>query len=63
MLVKGEKWWRLPDCPSHFSIEVREDIHIRPFIAAARSHGLAARYLTNYLEDYFTREQLRYGVG
>jgi 1-acyl-sn-glycerol-3-phosphate acyltransferase len=63
MLVKGEKWWRLPPCPSHFTIEVREDINIRPFIAAARSHGLAARYLTDYLEDYFTREQVRHGVG
>jgi 1-acyl-sn-glycerol-3-phosphate acyltransferase len=63
MLVKGEKWWRLPACPSHFSIEVREDINIRPFIAAARSHSLAARYLTDYLEGYFTREQARHGVG
>jgi 1-acyl-sn-glycerol-3-phosphate acyltransferase len=63
MLVKGEKWWRLPANASHFSIEVREDINIRPFIAAARSHGLAARYLTDYLEDYFTREPVRHGVG
>lgn len=55
MLVKGEKWWRLPSSPSHFSIEVREDINIRPFIAGAGSHVLAARHLTDYLEEYFTR--------
>jgi 1-acyl-sn-glycerol-3-phosphate acyltransferase len=63
MLVKGEKWWRLPSCPSHFSIEVQEDIDIRPFIAEGVSHVLAARHLTDYLQDYFTREQVRYGVG
>jgi 1-acyl-sn-glycerol-3-phosphate acyltransferase len=63
MLVKGEKWWRLPSCPSHFSIEVREDINIRPFIAEAGSNVLAVRRLTDYLEDYFTQEKVRYGVG
>jgi len=63
MLVKGEKWWRLPPCASHFSIEVREDIDIQPFIAQARSHVLAARRLTDYLEDYFTQEQVRHGGG
>jgi 1-acyl-sn-glycerol-3-phosphate acyltransferase len=63
MLVKGEKWWRLPSCPSHFHIEVREDIHIRPFLAEAGSHVLAARRLTHYLKNYFAREQAPYGIG
>lgn len=63
MLVKGEKWWRLPSSPSHFSIEVREDINIRPFIAEAGSHVLAARHLTAYLEDYFIRGQGCHGMG
>jgi 1-acyl-sn-glycerol-3-phosphate acyltransferase len=63
MLVKGEKWWRLPSCPSHFSIAVQEDINIRPFMVEADSHTLAARYLTDYLEHYFTQEQIRHGVS
>src|SRR5258707_5001780 len=42
MLIKGEKWWRLPSCPSRYSIEVQEDIDIRPFIAEAGSRGVGA---------------------
>lgn len=63
MLVKGEKWWRLPSRPSHFSIKVQEDIDVRPFIAEAGSQVLAARHLTDYLKNYFTQEQGRHGVG
>jgi 1-acyl-sn-glycerol-3-phosphate acyltransferase len=63
MLVKGEKWWRLPSCPSHFSIEVQQDIDIHPFVAKARSEVLAARHLTDYLRDYFTQGQGHHGVA
>jgi 1-acyl-sn-glycerol-3-phosphate acyltransferase len=63
MLVKGERWWRLPSRPSHFSIEVQEDINIRPFIFESGSNGLAARHLTDHLQAYFTREQARHGVS
>jgi 1-acyl-sn-glycerol-3-phosphate acyltransferase len=63
MLAKGEKWWRLPSCPSHFSIEVQEDISIRPFIAESCSNVLAARRLTDHLQDYFSQEKVRHGVG
>jgi 1-acyl-sn-glycerol-3-phosphate acyltransferase len=63
MLVKGEKWWRLPSCPSSYRIEVQEDIDIRPFVAEAGSNVLAARLLTDHLQDYFTQEKLRHGVG
>jgi 1-acyl-sn-glycerol-3-phosphate acyltransferase len=63
MLVKGEKWWRLPSRASHFSIKVREDIDIRPFIAEAGNNVLAARRLTDYLQDYFTQEKVCHGVG
>jgi 1-acyl-sn-glycerol-3-phosphate acyltransferase len=63
MLVKGEKWWRLPSCPSHFSIVVREDINIRPFVAETGSNVLAARRLTDYLENYFAQEQAPHGIS
>lgn len=63
MLVKGERWWRLPSGPSHYRIEVQEDIDIRPFIDGAGSNVLAARRLTDYLHDYFTREKVGHGVG
>ena len=63
MLVKGEKWWRLPPGPSHFIIDVREDIDIRPFIADASSNILAARRLTDHLQNYFSQEKVPHGVG
>jgi 1-acyl-sn-glycerol-3-phosphate acyltransferase len=63
MLIKGEKWWRLPSSPSRYVIEVQEDIDIRPFIAEAGSTVLAARRFTDYLQDYFTQEKICHGIG
>jgi len=39
------------------------DIDIRPFIAEAGSSVLAARRLTDYLQDYFTQEKICHGIG
>ena len=63
MLVKGERWWQLPSRPSHYRIEVQEDIDIQPFIVDAGSDALAARRLTDHLQGYFTRENVRHGVS
>jgi 1-acyl-sn-glycerol-3-phosphate acyltransferase len=62
MLVKGEKWWRLPSHSSHFTIEVKEDIEVHPFVARAGSDVLAVRHLTDHLQDYFTKEQTCHAV-
>jgi 1-acyl-sn-glycerol-3-phosphate acyltransferase len=53
MLVKGEKWWRLPARPSHFRFEVMDDIDVQPFLAAAGGDALAARQLTLCLQKFF----------
>jgi 1-acyl-sn-glycerol-3-phosphate acyltransferase len=63
MLVKGKRWWRLPSRPSHYSIEVQEDIDIQPFIVQAGSDALAARRLTDHLQSHFVQEKARHGVG
>jgi 1-acyl-sn-glycerol-3-phosphate acyltransferase len=63
MLAKGERWWRLPHHPSHFTIAVQEDIDVQPFIARAGSELLAVRHLTDYLQDYFTKEQPSNAIG
>jgi len=62
MLVKGEKWWRLPSCSSHFSIEVKEDIDIEPFIVEAGSDVLAVRHLTDHLQKYFIKKRTCHAV-
>lgn len=55
-LGKGEKWWRVPSRIVRFRIEVRDDIKIDRFIAGGVSEVLAARHLTDYLQNYFTEE-------
>jgi 1-acyl-sn-glycerol-3-phosphate acyltransferase len=62
-LGKGGKWWRVPSRWVQFSIDVQEDIDVRPFIAAAGNDTLAARHLTEYLEDYFNREGKAYAAA
>lgn len=57
MLVKGQKWWRLPSRPSQFTIEVKDDIEVQPFVARAGSDVLAVRHLTDHLQDYFSKDQ------
>lgn len=57
MLTKGEKWWRLPRRPSLFTIEVKKEIDIRPFIAAAPTDAAAVRRLSDHLQAYFAKEQ------
>ena len=59
-LGKGEKWWRVPSCVVRFRIEVRADIKIDRFIADGVSEVMAARHLTDYLQNYFTEESQRH---
>jgi 1-acyl-sn-glycerol-3-phosphate acyltransferase len=56
LLIKGERWWRLPPSSTSFTIVVKEDIDVRPFINSAGSEALAARRLTEYLRSYFVEE-------
>ena len=56
-LGKGEKWWRVPEHRAQFQIEVKDDIPILSFTAAGVSNVMAARYLTEHLQHYFTEEK------
>ncbi|MGS0743853.1 lysophospholipid acyltransferase family protein [Glaciimonas sp. GG7] len=65
-LVKGEKWWQVSPVTPYFSIEVKEDIDVYAFVAAAGGEGhetLAARHLTAYLQNYFRKESACYGAA
>jgi 1-acyl-sn-glycerol-3-phosphate acyltransferase len=63
MLAKGIKWWKVPPRRSHFRIEVQEDIDVQSFIDAAGSEALAARHLTDHLQNYFIKENKRDAVA
>jgi 1-acyl-sn-glycerol-3-phosphate acyltransferase len=55
-LGKGEKWWQVPPRRARFHIEVRDDIEVARFSQDGASEVLAARRLTEYLQNYFQTE-------
>jgi len=55
-LRKGSKWWQVAPTMPHISLTVRPDIDIQKMTGKELNPSLAARHLTNYLQDYFTRE-------
>lgn len=60
-LAKGEKWWKVPATRAHFRLHIGEDLHLDHIIASEQAAGadqptLAARQLTTYLQQYFTKE-------
>jgi hypothetical protein len=63
MLGKGKQFLWTLSRSVHFSIEVKEDIDIRPFIAQAGSDILAVRRLTDHLQNYFASEQGHHAVA
>jgi 1-acyl-sn-glycerol-3-phosphate acyltransferase len=60
-LGKGEKWWNVPPQFACFRIEVQEDIAIENFIGNSNginnSEVMAARHLTDFLQNYFTERK------
>ncbi|MEW6562764.1 MAG: lysophospholipid acyltransferase family protein [Pseudomonadota bacterium] len=60
-LTKGQPWWKIPFRRVRFTIEVREDIPVEPFLDASQQEAaLAARRLTDYLHGYFSKETFVY---
>jgi 1-acyl-sn-glycerol-3-phosphate acyltransferase len=53
-LGKGGKWWRVPPRRVLIQIDVQDDLAIEPFTANGTSNVMAARRLTEFLQDYFT---------
>lgn len=53
-LGKGEKWWRVPPHRVLMRLDVQDDLAIGSFIDAAASEVMAARQLTEFLQQYFT---------
>lgn len=58
-LGKGDKWWKIPARRAQFHIDVQDDLAIEPFKRSGASDVIAARQLTDFLQNYFTRK--RYG--
>lgn len=63
ILGKNTKWWRVPIGCVNFHIEVHEDIDVLPFITESSNEVLAVRRLTNFLQNYFNKENTRHGFA
>lgn len=53
-LGKGAKWWRVPPRRVLIQIDVQDDLAIEPFTGGGASEVMAARRLTEFLQNYFT---------
>jgi len=53
-LGKGEKWWQVPPRRVLLRIDVQDDVAIAGFIGEGESEVLAARQVTEFLQNYFT---------
>lgn len=61
-LMKGQKWWQIPDRPPHYSLQVGDDIAVQSFSEDDESPALAVRRLTAYLEQYFTTQSPAHAI-
>lgn len=55
-LGKGNKWWQVPARRPHFRIDVRDDIAADTFCRDQPSEVVAARRLTDHLQQFFMKE-------
>ncbi len=62
-LRKGDKWWHIPVRRMHFNIDVHDDIKIEPFIGESNNAVMATRHLTDFLQNYFIKENQRHAVS
>jgi 1-acyl-sn-glycerol-3-phosphate acyltransferase len=54
-LMRGQRWWEVPDRRFHLSLRVEEPIAVAPFLAGGEPMGVAARKLTSALRERFEK--------
>jgi 1-acyl-sn-glycerol-3-phosphate acyltransferase len=60
-LMKGEKWYHVPDRTVQFTVQVGEPIWARQSMEVPVSEGLAARQLTAEIREVYERRLLHVG--
>jgi 1-acyl-sn-glycerol-3-phosphate acyltransferase len=54
-LMRGQKWYDVPDSRMHFRIEVGELLELQPQVERGQPRGAAARELTRSLRDFYEK--------
>ena len=54
-LTKSEPWYQIPSRPFHVTLTAAEPLSLSRFLQGGASRATAARHVTEYLEDYFTK--------
>jgi 1-acyl-sn-glycerol-3-phosphate acyltransferase len=62
LLAKGGRWWLAPAQRPSFTLVAHPPVDIEPFLAAG-STAVAARQLTDHLQQFFARELARSGAA
>jgi len=60
-LTKGYPWYRVPRRRPRFSVHVLPPVSIEPLLASEPAHVHRARWLTGWLEEFFTMQVERHG--
>lgn len=60
-LTKGYPWYRVPRRRPRFGVYVLPEVEIGPLLASEPAHAHQARWLTEWLEEFFTMEMKRHG--
>lgn len=55
-LSKDKRWYQIPDQPFHITLDMREPLALEDLIGEEAASPLAARRLTQALQQYFTLE-------
>jgi 1-acyl-sn-glycerol-3-phosphate acyltransferase len=54
-LTKSEPWYQIPARPFHVTLTAAEPVSLTRFLPEGANRATAARHITEYLEDYFTK--------
>lgn len=60
MLLKGQKWYKVPLRRPHFIFRVQPDLPLADLMTEGEGAALAARHVTQALHNYFTTEIARH---
>jgi 1-acyl-sn-glycerol-3-phosphate acyltransferase len=53
-LMRGQKWYNVPETKMVFTIEICEALHFQPLVEDGEARGSAARKINRALRDFYT---------
>lgn len=54
-LMKGQRWYDVPECAAHITLTVKDPVLVREHPAIERTEAAGARELTDFLQGFYER--------